>query len=216
MKQYRGFNLKAIEKNLKHFQKNFDSVNDQLEMRREDFTKTIINQIMEGYDFLNSLWKRDIDLFSLSGLYNMLELNHIVLCGTDKKVRKEHYQHLDTTRVNFQSRIHPIYEWYKKNAKKHNPYKVAAQYYGQALSFPQLFFEGNHRTENMIVNYYLLNQDLPPYIIQVETAVEYLNVSSRIKFSDKEKMGEGFKRIKHTKDFRAFLEKQGNPDFLQE
>ncbi|WP_028972963.1 hypothetical protein [Spirochaeta cellobiosiphila] len=216
MNKYKGFDLKAIEKNFKHFQKNFDHINDNLEMRREDFTKTIISQLMEGYEFLNSLWSRDIDLFSLSGLYNMLELNHIVLCGTDKRVRREHYQHLETTRKNFQSRIQPIYDWYKRNALKHNPYKIAAQYYGQALSFPQLFFEGNHRTENMIVNYYLLNKGLPPYIIHIDTAIEYLNVSSRIKFSDKDKMGEGFKRIKHTKDFRKFIETHGNNEYLKE
>ena len=46
---------------------------------------------MEAYSFANHLWKKGINLFSPSGLYNMLELNHIVLCGTDKQKRLEYF-----------------------------------------------------------------------------------------------------------------------------
>jgi hypothetical protein len=213
MQTIKGFDLVKIESSLKNFQANFIHINDKLEMRREEFTDVIVGNLLEGYDFLNSLWAKKIDLFSLSGLYNMLELNHIVLCGTDPKVRKEFYTHLDHTRTRFQEKIRPIYKWYKKYHEKLGPYKIVGEYYGRALSFPQLFFEGNHRTENMIVNYFLLNRGLPAYIISVDSAVDYLNVSGRIKFSMKEKFSGDIQRIKHTKGFRKFLKEHGSLNF---
>jgi len=204
-----GFHLSRIESALKAFQADFSLVNDQLEMRREDFSDAIIENILEGYAFLNHLSSNDIDLFSLSGLYNMLELNHIVLCGTAADVRMEYYRHLQETRKVFSERIKPILKWFRKRGSLLDPYETAAEYYGQALSFPQLFFEGNHRTENMVVNYFLLNKGLPPYIVAADNAVEYLNVSGRIKFSTSSGRGER-KRIRHSKDFREFLKTNGN------
>ena len=208
------FNLKTIEEAFKAFQTAFPAVNDQLEMRRETFTDTIISNLMESYSFLNHLWKKEIDLFSVSGLHHMLELNHIVLCGHDPKVRAEFYRHLQQTRDQFYERIRPIHRWYQNRGKTMETYEIAAEYYGRALSFPQLFIEGNHLAENVKVNYFLLHHGLPPYIISADTAVEYLDVSARIKFSTK-KGGER-KRVKHSKKFRLFLEDQGHRRFLTE
>lgn len=209
------FNLSGIEAAFRDFKDHFPQVNDLLEMRREEFTETIINNLMEGYEFLNTLQRKGIDLFSVSGLYNMLELNHIVLCGTSSDVRMEYYRHLQETRKTFSERIRPILVWFGRRGNSLGPYQVAAEYYGRSLSFPQLFFEGNHRTENMVVNYYLLNRGLPPYIISVDSAVGYLNVSARIKFSTARGRGE-WKRVKHSKDFGRFLESFGHASCLQE
>lgn len=209
------FNLTTIEAAFRQFQHDFPTVNDQLEMRREEFSDTIIANLMDGYRFLNDLQRKGIDLFSMSGLYNMLELNHVVLCGTDPSVRMEYFRHLQETRKTFSERIHPILRWFQKWGETLDPYEIAAEYYGRSLSFPQLFYEGNHRTENMVVNYYLLNRGLPPYLIEAKSAVDYLDVSARIKFSTAKGRGER-KRVKHSKDFRVFLRDFGNADCLIE
>ncbi len=207
------FNLPEIERALKEFQAHFPEINDKLEMRREEFTGTIVNNLMEGYAFLDDLQAKGIDLFSVSGLYNMLELNHIVLCGTSSEVRMEYYRYLQEARKSFVERMKPILKWFRSSGSALEPYRAAAEYYARALSFPQLFFEGNHRTENMVVNYYLANVGLPPYVIGVESAVEYLDVSARIKFSTA-KGGGGRARVKHAKQFRRFLANYGGSPFL--
>ena len=205
VKTHTGFNLKQIEEALHTFRSHFREINSTLMMSREDFTPLMVGQLLEAYDFANHLWKNDINLFSPSGLYHMLELNHIVLCGTDKRKRLEYFAHLQETRTKFQKNIKPILEWYKKKHAKHPPYRLAAGYYTRALSHPQLFVEGNHRTENIIINYFLLGEGLSPYVISRETAVEYLNLSGMIKFSYKGEWVSDIKRGKYETIFGIFF-----------
>lgn len=214
--RHTGFNLDRIEQSLSSFRSHFTEINAALIMSREDFTPLIVSQLMEAYDFANHLWKNSINLFSPSGLYHMLELNHIVLCGTDKNRRLEYFAHLQETRAKFQKNIKSILEWYRKKYKKHTPYRLAAGYYTRALSHPQLFVEGNHRTENIIINYYLMGEGLGPYVVSRETAVEYLNLSGMIKFSYKGEWISDMKRGKYENVFGEFLRNHGESDFLLE
>ncbi len=209
-----GFNLKEIEDALHTFRGHFEEINSTLIMSREDFTPLIVSQLLEAYDFANHLWKKGINLFSPSGLYHMLELNHIVLCGTDKQKRLEYYAHLQETRAKFQSNIRAIFDWYRKKHKKHSPYRLAAGYYTRALSHPQLFIEGNHRTHNIIINYFLLGEDKAPYVISRDTAVEYLNLSGMIKFSYKGEWISDMKRGKYETTFGEFLKSHGETRFI--
>lgn len=212
-----NFNLKKIKQDLDVFRDEFKNINDILDMRREDFTDIHISNIMEGYTFLNDLLEREINLFSQAGMYHMLELNHIVLCGTDPKMRFEHYKHLVDTRDVFTKGIRPISEWLTKQLKKKNrdPYDDVSGFYTRALSFPQLFIEGNHRTENMIINYYLAGQSLPPFIITPDKAKEYLDISGHIKFSRKKDIKGDFKRNKYNIAFKKFISEQGDASYLK-
>ncbi len=183
--KYKKFNLVEISKSLIAFGKNFNKINSQLDIKREDFTREMVLNIVESYNFLNTLLEKNIDLFSAGGLYSLLELNHIVLCGTDPKKRFEYHTYIMETRKRFQENIKPILKWYKNEKEKAGPFKLAAAFYIQALSQPQLFIEGNHRTENVILNYILITFDKAPFIIGVDNALEYFNLSSKIKFSSK-------------------------------
>lgn len=212
---HNGFNLGEIDVALNTFRENFTQINASLKMSREEFTPLLVSQLMEAYEFANYLWKNSINLFSPSGLYHMLELNHIVLCGTDKQKRLEYFAHLQETRTKFQKNIKPILEWYRKKLKKHPRYRLAAGYYTRALSHPQLFIEGNHRTENIIINYYLLGEGLSPYVISAHTAKEYLDLSSMIKFSYKGEWVSDIKRGKYETILGGFLETHGDPRFLE-
>lgn len=209
-----GFNIKEIESTLTHFQSKFDLINKSLSMEREDFTDEIRNNLLEGYDFLNSLYSKDIDIFSPSGLYNFVELNHIVLCGIDPKKREEFYHHIEKTRDIFRERITPIIKWYKSNSKKTDFYIVAGGLYAQLLSFPQLYIEGNHRTGNLIFNYYLLVHELPPFIITEETAKSYFDISENIKFSKKGNFTDDIKRNKLAKGIGKLLSESIDQRFI--
>lgn len=209
------FHLKRIEESLREFKDSFEEINDLLAMRRETVTENMVNHIVEAYDFLNSLLKKDIDLFTPAGLHALLEMNHIVLCGTDKSNREQYYEHLSDTRQSFLSKIKPIKDWVLKNKSSSDPAKLATGYYSRALSQPQLFIEGNHRTGNIILNYILISSNEPPYIISKKTARLYLDISGEIKFTYKDKPYDStFKMPAYRKRFQNLLKNHTSDFYL--
>lgn len=209
------FNLQAIHTALTDFQANFESINDTLEIRRETFTPAMIGQIVDAYDFLNGLLRQGMDLFTPAGLHSLLELNHIVLCGRKPEDRQHYYQHLVETRKSFQLRIAPIKTWVLANRSGENAWKLATGFYTRMLSRPQLFLEGNHRTGNIILNYLLVSKQAAPFIVQADTARDYLDLSGNIKFTSKDNTLESaFMMPGHAKRFREFLKQNGRESFL--
>lgn len=209
------FNITKISKELEDFLKNFPAINAGLSTKREPFTRTMLENILQAYAFLNELLESDIDLFLPSGLHHLLELNHLVLCGRDPKTRTEYFHHIDHTRKKFNKRIHPIRDWVLKHRRDKDPFELAAGFYAKALSKPQLFLEGNHRTGNIILNYLLLSRGQPPYVISVSTAREYLELSGDIKFTDSENTFESaFKLPGRRTRFREFLARCVDERFL--
>ncbi len=212
----RLFDLEKISNALKGFQTAFPEINSRLEVRREDVTDTMISQILQSYTFLNSLLRLNMDLFTPAGLYNLLELNHIVLCGTDQQTRLDYYSHLNETRKGFIKKILPIKEWVLEKKNEKDPFKIATGYYSRALSQPQLFIEGNHRTGNIILNYLLVSAATPPYIISAQTALQYLDLSSDIKYTNKENsLQSAWMMPGHRKRFQEFLKNNVSEGFLQ-
>ncbi len=199
------FHLGAIEQSLKEFQREFPLINDRLAMRRETFTNLMIQQILEAYEFLNGLLVKEMDLFTPAGLYALLEMNHIVLCGSDRETRMYYYQHLSETRRSFLQKIKPIKDWVVRKQQVSDPYKLAAGFYSRMLSRPQLFLEGNHRTGNILLNYLLLSKNAPPYIVTADNADVYLDVSGDIKFTEKGNFDTALRMPGHRKRFQAFL-----------
>ncbi|AFG36740.1 hypothetical protein [Spirochaeta africana] len=213
----RLFDIDTIETDLRGFQRDFAEINDQLAMRREDITDTMVAQIVDAYRFLNELLEKGMDLFTPAGLHALLEMNHIVLCGLDSTTRSQYYHHLNETRKSFLQRIKPIKEWVLKKRDNGNPYKLAAGFYSRMLSQPQLFLEGNHRTGNILLNYLLVSKDADPFVISPATALPYLDLSGDIKFSNKDNsLDANVKLPGHRKRFRVFLEQHSNPRYLCE
>ena len=209
------FNIDEIGAALAEFQEHFPGINETLEMRRETFSPVMRTRILEAYTFLNFLLERGSDLFTPAGLHSLLEMNHIVLCGSGPENRQDFYQHLAETRKNFQRRIKPIASWVLANRNGDKPYRLATGFYTRMLSRPQLFLEGNHRTGNIILNYLLVSKGKAPYIVSAETAKEYLDLSGNIKFTNNSSaMETAFMMPAHAKRFRAFLKEQGSDRFL--
>jgi hypothetical protein len=209
------FNLPAIEQSLTAFLEAFPGINERLSIRRETFTPVMVGQIVEAYGFLNELLEKEMDLFTPAGLHGLLELNHIVLCGTSRETRSVYYSHLEETRMSFLGQIRTIKEWVLKKRKESDPYHLAAGFYSRMLSRPQLFLEGNHRTGNIILNYLLVSKGSAPYIVGPENADTYLDISGDIKFTDNGNYLDTALRMPgHKKRFRAFLKETVNPEFL--
>ncbi len=172
-------------------------------------------QIVEAYEYLNSLLKKDMDIFTPAGLHALLEMNHVVLCGRNRQDRRQYYAHLEETRKNFLKKIFPVKEWVLRKRKESDPFHLASGFYSRMLSRPQLFLEGNHRTGNIVLNYLLVSKGAPPYIITVENAQTYLNISGDIKFTDNGNYLDTALRMPgHKKRFRSFLEEESREAFV--
>ncbi len=81
-------NLEAVEYYLRTVQKNFEHINDRLDMRREPMRDEIVENMLAGYRYVNTLLEQDLSMLEQSGLHHFLELNHIVLCGEKFKKKK--------------------------------------------------------------------------------------------------------------------------------
>ncbi|HCR13299.1 MULTISPECIES: hypothetical protein [Solidesulfovibrio] len=178
--------LDRIEASLRDVQEHFEEINAKLLMRREPLTDQIIGNLLEGYAYVDDLLEAGIELFSPQGLDNILELNHIVLCGSDESVRMEYGPHLLETRRRFAEGIDEISEWYERKRHK-SAYRRAAGVYVLSVSQPQLFLEGNHRTGALVASYILVQEGLPPFVLTRKNASEYFNPSTLIKYRHKEK-----------------------------
>ncbi|AEJ60885.1 hypothetical protein Spith_0605 [Spirochaeta thermophila DSM 6578] len=182
------FCIPRIRESLQGFKKAFPSINRRLSVQREDFTDTLLEHILLAYQFLNRLLSRGIDIFSPAGLYALLEVNHLVMCGNDPATRLSFHLHIEETRRRYQENIDLILPWVRKARGKLPPFAFITEFYIKCLSHPQLFVEGNHRSGNILVNYLLVSEGFPPFIVTPETGYEYLELSGAVKFSSKEKV----------------------------
>ncbi len=210
-------NLVEIEKALKGVQKNFDKLNKKLDMRRDPMDDSIVANLMAGYEYVDNLVKKDINLFKRKNLHHILELNYLVLCGNDPKVRKEFVKHVQNTSDRFYDQkgfnISDVLKWHKENKDK-SAWKRAAGVYILSLSQPQLFFEGNHRTGALVMSTILAQDKKPPFVLDVDNAEAYFNPSTLVKFTKKGFVAHLWKLPKLRKYFARFLKEQGKNKFL--
>ncbi len=204
-KQYR-LDLDSIRASLFEVQRDFASLNEKLLMRREPLTDQIIGNLLEGYAYVDQLLEDGVEVFTSKGLDHILELNHIVLCGSDESVRLEYGPHLLETRRRFAEGIEEIAAWYDRKRHK-TAYRRAAGVYVLSVSQPQLFLEGNHRTGALVASYILVQEGLPPFVLTPKNAVAYFNPSTLIKYRHKEKfLDRQYYLKKYRRAFQEFLE----------
>ena len=210
-------NLEGVEYYLRTVQKNFEHINDRLDMRREPMRDEIVENMLAGYRYINDLIDQDLSLVEQTGLHHFLELNHIVLCGEDPKKRHDFQQHILATSDRFYGQkefsIKDIRTW-AENHKKVSPWKRAAGMYIMHVSQPQLFFEGNHRTGALLMSNVLVRGGKPPFVLTVDNAKAYFDPSSLAKATKKDLVGKLYKLPKIKKNFAQFLEAQANPELL--
>ena len=209
--------ITRVEKSLRAVQREFDRINDTLEMRREPLQDDIVANILAGYDYVNMLLARGINPLSPKHLDHFLELNNIVLCGTDPKARIDYNGYIAATKKRFYTQAHfsitTIRAWAERH-KKDAPWKRAAGIYILQLSRPQLFEEGNHRSGALLMSCILVRNGKPPFVLTVDNAKAYFDPSSLAKATHKNWVGLYYKLPKIKKKFARFLEREANPSLL--
>jgi len=144
----------------------------------------VVVRMMAGYAFVDALVADDVDLFAMGNLRYLLELNTVVLCGTDLARREEYAQHRTMTDRRFyeerQGGIRDVMEWYARHATE-SPWKLAAGIYIRIVSKPQLFIEGNHRTGALAMSYLLIRGGEPPFVVTTENAAAYFDPPTDIR-----------------------------------
>ena len=209
--------LGRIENELRGLQRDFPAINATLNLRRDDFSDTVRQNMLTAYEFLDALVAEDLDLFSDAGLEALLQLNHLVLLGRGYDPRAFR-GHISATRRqffdNFRQYVKPIRRWYHKHETE-NPYKVASQVYVGVLSQPQLYQEGNHRTGSLIASGILLQNGCPPFVLTRQNAVAYFNPSSEIKFTDKRTIRGKLRLPRYRREFREFLQQNVNQAYVR-
>ena len=210
-------NLAAIEASLRQVQREFPKINQILQSRRDSMTDEVVDNMLAGYTFVDRAIRHNEDLLSLQQVHSLLELNHLVLCGSDPAVRKENRKHLEATAQRFYHQegfdIGVILAWHEKHAGE-SPWKRAAGAYVRILSQPQLYIEGNHRTGALIMSYLLARDGKPPFVLTVDNAKAYFDPSTLIKATRKTTSTLLAKLPRMKKRFAAFLQQQANEHYL--
>ena len=216
MSTYR-LNLQAIESSLRDVQREFPKINEILQSRRDSLTDEIVDNMMAGYMLVDKVLTDDTDLLtSKHGAY-LLELNHIVLCGLDPKVRQEHRKHIEATAQRFYGQegfnLDDILRWHEEHQGE-SPWKRAAGVYVRVLSQPQLYIEGNHRTGALIMSYILTRAGKAPFVLTVKNAKAYFDPSTLVKETKKTAVTLLVKLPRMKKRFANFLQGQANEKYL--
>jgi hypothetical protein len=200
-------------------QKDFEKINETLEMRREPMREDIVANMVSGYRYVNKLLGMDVSLLKREGLHHFLELNHIILCGTDKKARKDFRAHIEATTNRFYQQkefcVSHIRTW-AENHEKTSPWKRAAGVYIMHISQPQLFLEGNHRTGALLMSSILVRRGKPPFVLGLDNAKAYFDPSSLAKKTQKNLLGRYYVLPNIRKKFTKFLKKQADFAYLVE
>jgi len=210
--------IDQVENSLREVQRDFHKINDSLDMRREHLADEIIENMVAGYEYVNYLLDKDVNLLRRSGYTHYLELNHIVLCGRGRRNRKNYQGHIATTTDRFYGHkpfsIKHMRLWDLSHTKKSAWHRAAGAYILQ-ISRPQLFLEGNHRTGALMMSSLLVRKGKPPFVMSIKNAKAYLDPSSLAKSTEKNIWGRYYKLPKIKKRFANFLKEQAREEFLR-
>ena len=181
-------NLPAIESFLKAVQEDFARINHTLNAPRDILTEEVRTNMMAGYRFVDDALARELDLFEPGHSQRLLEMNTLVLCGTDEHSRKHHARHIALTEQRFYEQegggIGAFMEWLQRH-RGDDVWTRSAGAYIHILSRPQLYIEGNHRAGALIMSSMLAHEGRPPFVLCVKNAKAYFDPSALVKEAKK-------------------------------
>ncbi|MCG6897752.1 MAG: hypothetical protein LJE61_08160 [Thiocapsa sp.] len=177
-------NLPAIQSSLRAVQTDFDRINRTLTTPRDAMTDGVLSNMMAGYRLVDDALASGLNPFEMGHSRWLLELNALVLCGTDACRRAEFAAHIASTERHFYENegggIGALMDWLQRHQDEKVWYRAAGAYI-HILSQPQLYIEGNHRTGALVMSYILAREGQPPFVLSVENAKAYFDPSSLAK-----------------------------------
>jgi hypothetical protein len=172
-------NLLAVEEALRRTQRLLGEAPD-----RDPLDDRVLGNLLAGYAYVNGLVTAGVDPFALGNLKHLLELNHLVLCGTSPERRAAYSRHLEANERRFYGEdaagIRDVVEWVAGHPGAPGA-DLAAGVYAMVLAQPQLFIEGNHRTGVLAMSYVLVRQGQPPFVLTPENAEAYFEISAALR-----------------------------------
>ena len=177
-----------MEASLRSVQRRFEAINDRLSARRDPIDDRVIENLLAGYAYVDTLVADDVDVLAMGNLKHLLEMNTLVLCGTSPVRRRAYRRHVEATADRFyeerEGGIGDVVEWSARLARR-PVWERAAGLYVRVLSKPQLFIEGNHRTGALLMSYVLLRDGQPPFVLTVANALAYFAPSAVVRHTEK-------------------------------
>ena len=120
----------------------------------------VVENMLAGYALVEALVADGHRRFAMGQLKHLLELNTLVLCGTDEARRDDYARHLGATERRFYEERGGGIQRRGRVARAHTgrPARGAGRPASTCgcCSKPQLFIEGNHRTGALLMSYVLL------------------------------------------------------------
>ena len=71
-------------------QRDFERINATLDTPRDPLSDTVIGNLLAGYAYLNTLLAAGVNPLAMGNSRHLLQLNHLVLCGTDESAAKDY------------------------------------------------------------------------------------------------------------------------------
>jgi hypothetical protein len=211
--------LSAIEDALREVQKEFARINATLATPRDPLSDQVLGNLMAGYEYVNTLLASGINPVARGNSRHLLNLNNLVLCGTEVVTYEECGRHIEETERRFYDDRNPggvrALMGYLADHKGDNVWRRAAGAYTHILSEPQLFVEGNHRTGALIMSLVLTWEGKPPFVLTVENAKAYFDPSSLVKVCKKHSLRGLFEIPKLRRRFARLLKSGADPAFLR-
>jgi hypothetical protein len=211
--------LAAVERSLRDVQRHFDRINATLATPRDPLSDQVLDNMLAGYAYLNTLLDAGLDPLAMGNSRHLLQLNHLVLCGTDESASKDYAVHLKETERRFYD--DPSAGGVKElmntlAAHEGEPvWRRAARAYIHVLSRPQLFIEGNHRTGALIMSAMLVWKGEPPFVLSVKNAKAYFDPSSLAKDSRKHSLQLLLRQPGLSKRLAKLLKDEADRDYLE-
>jgi hypothetical protein len=203
--------LDAIAASLRDLQTHFSPINELLRSSRDSLEDGVVENMIAGYGFVDSLLAQGINLLAMGNLKFFLELNALVLFGRDAGARGGAALQIAATERRFYEQegggIREVVEWHNLH-RAHSPWRCAAGVYISLLSEPQLFIEGNHRTGALVMSYILAREGFPPFVMTTENARAFLDPSTLVTETRKRSLAALFRLPKIMRYFAEFLKKE--------
>ena len=210
-------NLANIAQSLVLVQETLGELSRSQDADRDDFSNEIRLNMMAGYRCVDRGLAGGIDPLAAGSSKLVLELNNIVLYGTDPARRRRYLKSIRANEKRFYQKpeggIGDIVDTYKLH-RHESIWNVCSELYIHMLSQPQLFSEGNHRTGILIISFLLVRAGESPFVLSPENRDKLFHLSNALRTARTRSVRMLLKKPRLKRDLATLFREQANPDYL--